>query len=471
MDNKNKLVINRFVNFVFVSLSVFVLLIPALQNGYPLLYSDSATYIASGHIGAVPIDRPMLYCFMVRHLSLSYSLWLVVIFQSVIFVWLTSLMLAQFVESRFICAYSFVVCLFLSLFTGASNYLSQIMPDVFSGFLIAALGLILISRNKTERRILTALTIVSSMVHFSNLLTITGLSIVSLILLYIFKKRVENIRTKAVNLVVISVLPWMLIPSFNFLFEKEFYLNKSSNVFFTGRLIETKILSDFFETQPNAKQYSLYAVKDRVPEKAWQFLWNNDSPLYDGNCSANGGWSNCWKVHSPEYGRMIRDVLTTPALLEKFVRISMADWKNQLLDFDTGHLTPQGKGSGFDEIIPQYLDDSLQYRAAKQYTETLFFEKESKIQRWVVGISLVVIVCSVIYLARKKSDNIKSIVIIGITILFGLIINALSCSVFSGVLNRYQGRVIWLIPLFALTLVLILFQVKATNRKAGLGTF
>lgn len=471
MDDRNKLMIRRLVNLIFVALSVLVLLIPALQNGYPLLYSDSATYIASGHIGAVPIDRPMLYCFIVRHLSLSYSLWFVLIFQSVIFVWLTSLTLSQFLESRFVSVYSFVVCLFLSLLTGASNYLSQIMPDVFSGFFIWAIGLIFIVRSKIGRRLLIALIIVSVMVHFSNLLTITGLSAVLLILLYIFKNRVENIRTKVVNLVLISVLPWMLIPSFNFLFDKEFYLNKSSNIFFTGRLIETKILNDFFETQPGAKQYSLYAVKDRVPEKAWQFLWNNDSPLYDGNCGTNGGWSNCWKVHSAEYGRMIKDVLTTPALLEKFVWISMTDWKNQLLDFDTGHLTPQGKGSNFDGIIPEYLDDSAQYKAAKQYTETLFFEKESKIQRWVVGISMLVIVCSVIYLARKKSDNLESILIVGMVVLLGLIINALSCSVFSGVLNRYQGRVIWLIPLLALTLVLFLFQAKDTDRKTGLGTF
>ncbi len=459
--NKRLLILN----FLLMAMSVCILLIPAFKNGYPLLYSDSATYIVAVSNGAVPIDRPMLYCFLVRHLSLSYSLWLIVIVQSLVFVWLTVMTLKQFLDSKLVVICSFIVCMLLSFLTGASNYLSQIMPDVFSGFLIWALALLLVVEKRNERISLIILVIVSAMVHFSNLLTATGLSLVLLILLSIFKNRILHIREKAVNLALIFVLPWILIPSFNFIFDKEFYLNKSSNVFFTGRLIETKILSDFFENQPEAKKYSLYAVKDRIPEKAWQFLWNNDSPLYDGDCSQHGGWSNCWKVHSSEYGKMIKEILTTPSLLKKFIWISVTDWKNQLFDFDIGHLTPQGKGSGFEEIISLHFDDFLQYRTAKQYSETLYFEKESKLQRWTIGLSIFIIVLLFINLAKIKYVDFKLLIIILITMIAGILLNGLFCSVFSGVLNRYQGRVIWLIPIFALSLLFILVSLKLQQRE------
>src|SRR5665648_926505 len=87
---------NNTVRFILKALliigSILALLLPALQNGFPLFYSDSATYIISGFDKFVPISRPMLYCFMVRHISLSFSLWLVLVFQAAItvgLIWLT----------------------------------------------------------------------------------------------------------------------------------------------------------------------------------------------------------------------------------------------------------------------------------------------------------------------------------------------------------------------------------------------
>jgi hypothetical protein len=45
-------------------------------------------------------------------------------------------------------------------------------------------------------------------------------------------------------------------------------------------------------------------------------------------------------------------------------------------------------------------------------------------------------------------------------VISGLVINALICVVFSGIAGRYQARVIWLLPLFILSLL------AATDRQA-----
>ena len=237
------------------------------------------------------------------------------------------------------------------------------------------------------------------------------------------------------------------------MFDGEFYLNKSRNIFFTARLIETGMVKDFLETAPNANEYSLYSTKDNLPEKAWQFLWNADSPLYNENCIEDGGWSNCWKIHSSEYGKMIQDILTTPRLLGKFIHISLVDWGMQLLDFNTGPLISQGKDTAFDDFIPHYFDDSVFYRKSKQYQETLTFDAESKIQRWAVGISMILIILVLAIFILKRNENSRKIGVIFSLVLFGLLINAFICSVFSGVLNRYQGRVIWLVPFLACLLI------------------
>src|SRR5829696_8859661 len=75
--------------FLFV-LTIFFLILPALQNGYPLTYSDTGTYIYSGYEKFVPIDRPVGYGLFIYFFSqLINSLWTIIILQAVFIFWLT----------------------------------------------------------------------------------------------------------------------------------------------------------------------------------------------------------------------------------------------------------------------------------------------------------------------------------------------------------------------------------------------
>ncbi|NTV83243.1 MAG: hypothetical protein HGA23_02950, partial [Bacteroidales bacterium] len=51
-----------------------ILSIIGLYNGYPLVYSDTGTYIASGLQEFVPNDRPMIYGLFIKLFSFNYSL-------------------------------------------------------------------------------------------------------------------------------------------------------------------------------------------------------------------------------------------------------------------------------------------------------------------------------------------------------------------------------------------------------------
>ncbi|MBL8009530.1 MAG: hypothetical protein JNJ64_02895, partial [Flavobacteriales bacterium] len=57
----------------------------ALMNGYPLVYADTGTYLASAFEGLVPVDRPFWYGAFIRGLSLNgASLWPVVVAQALL---------------------------------------------------------------------------------------------------------------------------------------------------------------------------------------------------------------------------------------------------------------------------------------------------------------------------------------------------------------------------------------------------
>ncbi|MFA7491678.1 MAG: hypothetical protein WCY58_13070, partial [Mariniphaga sp.] len=62
----------------------------------------------------------------------------------------------------------------------------------------------------------------------------------------------------------------------------------------------------------------------------------------------------------------------------------------------------------------------------------------------------------------------KKLLFILAVILAGMVLNAFFCSSLSGVLNRYQGRVVWLLPWIAIV-VIISFAESIHQKKQHAG--
>lgn len=63
-----------------------LLMIPAFINGYPIVYSDTGTYLASAFLLETPFDRPITYGLFIRLASVNgMSLWGVIFLQSGIY--------------------------------------------------------------------------------------------------------------------------------------------------------------------------------------------------------------------------------------------------------------------------------------------------------------------------------------------------------------------------------------------------
>ena len=72
-------------------IATLLLLTAALFNGYPLVFSDSGTYVFSGWEMKVPVDRPIIYGIFLRVVSAGFSLWLPVMVQCFVLAWLLRL--------------------------------------------------------------------------------------------------------------------------------------------------------------------------------------------------------------------------------------------------------------------------------------------------------------------------------------------------------------------------------------------
>src|SRR4051812_5172804 len=123
---------NNIKFLIFVCTGAFCLMLDAFYNGFPLVYSDTSTYIASGFELESPFDRPITYGLFLRIFSLNgLSLWFVIFFQSLILSYLIFLVVQLVIRQESFLMFGLLTIILLSLFTGVSWTVSQLMPDVF----------------------------------------------------------------------------------------------------------------------------------------------------------------------------------------------------------------------------------------------------------------------------------------------------------------------------------------------------
>jgi hypothetical protein len=454
---------NIWSNTAYFLLSLALLIIQALDNGYALVYSDSGAYIASGWDSHVPVDRPIMYAFFVRHISMAFSLWFVITMQAII---VTTLVLFTF--KYFIKAANYFLCTFLTIAvlvagTAVSYYTSQIMPDIFSGVVIICLGLLLTIEDlsKPVKIILAILVVFSNMAHSSNLLTST-LIIGFIILLTLIFKQIFQIPIKRICFVLLLIASsWLITPLLNYSLGAGFKVSRAPNIFIMGRLVESGILNQYLHDNCAPNSNPLCAYMDHLPEKAWHFLWYHESPLYAGGCrDAAGHHSDCWLIKNEEYRPLIKEIFTTPKYLKMYVAYAFRETMMQLVDFRNEGLAPMMEGSPvMGNIAWRFKKEYHQYINSKQSKAPYKAEINSIIQN--VVISCCILFLGICFFVKRMRDRIPlQVRIFSLIVFLGIFFNAAICATFSMVASRFQGRVIWL-----LLLVSILFTIYQFRKK------
>lgn len=451
-----------FINSLLFSLSLIFLIFPAIINGYPLVYSDSGAYIASGFDNHVPVDRPIMYAFFVRHISMARSLWFVIIMQAIVITTILLISFKCFLNSRLYFLYAFISVVLLSISTGISNYTSQIMPDIFSSIAIIGLCLLLSFPDfkKSSKILLGVLMVFSCMAHSSNLMTITLVTITVMLIRLLFRNSIP-IKIKQIYLVLSLVLTsWVLVPSMNYMLGAGFKVSRAPNIFIMGRLVESGILNIYLHDKCDNNNIQLCKYINNLPATSSDFLWNTSSPLYD-----EGNGKDCWLLKNEKYDPIVKDIFTTPKYILLYAHFAIVESWNQLLNFEVDDLVPMMENSPvLVNISWRYEKDYNQYINTKQAHHPFTSRTISFIQNIVIAICLIFLLGSIAL--KKIRKNISSNLKIFITVAFsGLICNAIICATFSIVANRFQGRVIWLIPLIVGIIIISNFSRKELPKQ------
>jgi len=428
---------------------------PAIYNRYPLLYPDSITYIADGRPVARALFRhefsayygmrSFFYSLGILPFYRIATLWAVVALQAVIAAWVLWLVARSIVPRRTQLWYLAIVAA-LSLITSVSWYASLIMPDILGPVLYLCIYLLVFADetlSPAERVIVAMIAWWAVASHATHLMVAIALCVFLAILWAIFQSGFMLNRLKAIGGVAIIIVLAAVaqLGLHNYLYGEP-SLNGDRPPFLMVRLIADGPGRWYLEQHCGEAKFARFAMCNHVrdlDESPDQFLWGED-----------GVWQNSSRE---EQKRILQEeVAFALATLRTYPRAvlarSAANFWNQLITFDLGFEANDWVGEEFDRALPGQKSQYLRSRQVRDELPLVFF---STVEDCVAVVSLLVIVLLSVWFWRTRSSRLMGLAVVVVP---ALVVNALVTGTLSMVENRYQSRVIWLLPLLAALLVL-----------------
>lgn len=423
----------------FWILLMLIAIWPALYNQFPLVTSDSGSYIFSGVRLTMGIDRPWAYGIYILLTSWDISLWGPVLGQGILFAWLISELCRKILGDGVSRSAIAVITILAAFGTSAAWFNSQLMADAFTGFLLIAILLLVMGGNSKRKTIfLNAFIFFALLVHNSHIV-ITLL--MSVILFFYFRHKQILLYAKiARKLFLLSVGSLLLTCTAYAIGGYGFRLSPVSHMFLMSRMAENGILDEYLAEHCPIEHYSLCAFQGRTGDRQWSFMWVGKFPHTQEN-----GWINSRK----EYNQIIYGSLKSPKYLGLHILKNTEAGLRQLGQIYVGDGIGQDnpkESSPYHNVEKYFPHELKEFRSSVQNTEHLPLQQSNFIIiSFAVLAGIVTFYLSGRYKEVAGNNAPNWAIIFGITILF-IVLNAFITATFSTVLARLQARVFWVLP-------------------------
>ncbi|MBZ5528206.1 MAG: hypothetical protein LAN71_09945 [Acidobacteriia bacterium] len=418
----------------------------AFYNRYPLLYPDSMSYMEDGPLVAralflhqFSIDyggRSFLYCLGILPFHWNVTPWPIVALNALLTAYVIWLVVRSLSPRQSIARY-FALLLPLIAFTSLPWFISLIMPDILGPVLYLSMYLLIFARkslSRGEHAILLAIAWWSVASHVTHLMLAGGFCTLFLTLLA-FRR---SLRCWFAGIAQVALLV-LLAAAAHLALHAYLYgkpsLNGKRPPFLMARVLVDGPGRSYLLQHCEDKKFVICNYLSRIPDDSNAFLWN-----------ADGVWTSA----SDETQELLRQeempfvLATLRAYPREQLSASAANFREQLITFGLEDYFPnQWVSDVFERVLPGSRPHYLETRQARR---ALPDEFSSTAQEWAVMASLAIIAILTTLLWRGRSPTLLGLASL---IIFVLLANALVTGVLSDVLDRYQSRVIWLLPLLA----------------------
>ena len=452
------LLVNR--SLLIRAAAVCTLLWAALVNGYPIVFSDTGSYLLTGEmlIALWPFRTPG-YSVFTKLASLGISAWFVVGVQAIIVVFVLDktceYLLGDERRYRDICLLASVSI--LAALTSLPWLVSQLMPDVFTG--IVFLSSFLLAFNDQlrlkSRLSLAAILMISTAAHMS-LLPIAALFVALLIIIKLIgpQRRAAPFR-KAIlaSLVVPLAAAGLSTATLNYRMHLGFKFSPSGQLFMMSRLFADGLAADFLRENCPKRPFLACRYLSNLPRTQTEFLFEN-RPL---RRELTG--------HPEEMNAIVRGTLATHKI--RFLTSSAKETLLQFAAIRTGDEVRSFKANAWDtNALGQVFPGDYQAFLHSKQSRGQFLplaNAAAAIDTVTFWLSIAICLAFVWINAVGRLNHFFY------AAMAFLLVNAAVCATFSGVFDRYQSRVAWLAALCATIYVCSWFKDSRSARNLGQG--
>lgn len=425
------------------ALAVAPLCIPAMWNGFPVVYDDVAGYLERWPTHSLGPGRSVPYGLLLWVTASSW--WIpVIVLQATALVFVIDRALNVFGLRRSVWTVPAVLIL-IAVTSGAAFFASQVIPDAWAAPGVLALHLLAChgdALSRRERAAMAAIVVFAGASHMATLGVLAGLSVIYA-LAWLVRRPLRITVPGIAGAMLATCSGIALLLAADFFVSGRPTLTPGGDAFLFARLIESGIVGKVLAEECPRDDWNLCAFRSNLPTRADDVLWGDNSPL-----ERIGGWDDSRAKR--EMASIIRRSIVTHPI--DHVAAAVALTVRQLFTLATAH--------NLDPVLSWPLRRTLQHHAPWLVTP---FDN-SRQQRgtadlaawshWIVTpVSIVGTVCLpliaiVLWRQRRRAAMLPAMMFVA------LIGNAFICGVVSGPSDRYQARLAWLAPWSATVAVL-----------------
>lgn len=419
-----------------------MLLWPAFFSGYPLVFSDTASFLEQTSAAAAsPVwDKPVVYGPLLHAFHWRWSVWPAAAAQALLLSWLLRLAVRMVRGRAAVDGAHLLLVAALCAGTAAPWFASFIMPDALAPALVLAAALLGWGEPRPAERagllLVVALAAASHLAHLPLLF--------ALLLALAAARRWRAARDGAAALAAAL----LLVVATNAAFQGRAAVSPYGAVFAVARLAADGPVARTVEARCPEAGWHLCRWAGRLPTDSDEFLWSSDGPAWadrlDG--AVPGGPIG----FAPEAGVVLRETLAREPL--GVLRAAAANTVRQLLAVRTGDtLGPDHLAASvalqlaldFPAAEGARLAASLQFRGLLRDAAAPFL-----LPHLPVLLAGAVALPFAAWRARLRGD--APLLGLLLCIVVGVLANAAVLGALSGPHDRYGARIAWLVPLGAL---------------------
>ncbi|HXC95567.1 MAG TPA: hypothetical protein VNU92_07690 [Edaphobacter sp.] len=448
---------------VAVLAGAFMMLWPAIYNGFPLLYPDSMTYIGDGPVLARKLFlhqsssyygmRSFFYSLGILPLHWNITAWPIVAFQAILMSYVLWLVVRSTIPRRAVSAYMVLLAV-LSASTTLSWYASIVMPDILGPALYLTFYLLTFARETTshaERMTLLCIACWAVTAHATHFMLGAGLCFMLMATMLLERwpaRRFLSAAGEMTAILAIAAIAQLVLYGY---FYGTVSLNGERPPYLMARFIADGTGRKYLAQHCGAHKWTICDRFKNLEGDADHFLWDPD-----------GGWGGASteeqkEMREEEMSFVLATLQTYPR--EQLSKSMSAFWQ-QLKIFGIEDLDPSSwVAEQFEEVLPRAR---VNYLASRQASNALHIEEFTAFQIWIVrGFLLVMLLFLSFTLHRAPSRLIR----LSIVVVWVVVSNAFVTGTMSMVDERYGSRVIWLVPFLICLYVLDWFFDRRTYTK------